>query len=402
MNSLAAGYDRPYAGVRVLDLSQGIAGPYCAMLLAQYGADVLKVEPAAGDWGRSLGKRIGEHTAIDLTANRGKRSIALDLKHDEGRALLARLAQRCDVLIENFRPGVVDRLGVGYAAVRRDNPKVLYASISGFGQRGPGRDLPGSDTVAQAFSGMMMANRDAAGVPKSTGFLAADYATALYVFQALAAALAGRAHESEGRYLDISLMHAGGAFLAMKIIEERFEGGAAPKLNAPAGSYRTRDGWIGITLTKEAHFAALCRAIGRPTLTEDPRFTDFALRSTHLAELLLLVQEPLLSRTTAEWLEVFRAADVLASRIHGFTSWLQDPQVRANDIVAEESVPGLPPVPWVKIPGALHPAPEDARSCWPGIGEHGAAILRDVLGLQDADIAALRERGILLPARAPR
>ena len=155
-------YAKPYAGLRVLDLSQGVAGPYCAMLLAQYGADVIKVEPLAGDWGRDLGKPAGSHSAIDLTANRGKRSIALDLKLAPARALLARMAARCDVVIENFRPGVVDRLGAGYAAVRAANPRVLYLSVSAFGQTGPARDLPGSDTVAQTFSGRMMAHRDAA------------------------------------------------------------------------------------------------------------------------------------------------------------------------------------------------------------------------------------------------
>ena len=388
-------YARPYAGLRVLDLAQGIAGPYCGMLLAQYGADVLKVEPAAGDWGRALGKRVGGHSAIDLSANRGKRSIALDLKHPEGRALLARLAARCDVVIENFRPGVAERLGVGYGEVRKDNPKVLYVSVSAFGQRGPARDLPGSDTVAQAFSGMMMVNRDGAGVPKATGFLTADYVTALYAFQALAAALAARPHEREGRHLDVSLMHACGAFLAMKIIEERLEGGPAPKLNAPAGSYRTKDGWIAVTLTKEAHFGALCSAISRPALAADPRFADFALRARNLAALVPLVQEALLARTTREWLGVFRAADVLASAIHGFGDWLEDPQVRAMDVVAEERAPGLPAVPWVKLPGAIHPGPEDPRARWPDIGAQGDEILRELLALDQNEINRLRRCGAL-------
>jgi crotonobetainyl-CoA:carnitine CoA-transferase CaiB-like acyl-CoA transferase len=390
------GYERPYAGIRVLDLSQGIAGPYCGMLLAQYGADVLKVEPAAGDWGRALGKQAGGHSAIDLSANRGKRSIALDLKNAEGRALLARLAARCDVVLENFRPGVVDRLGVGYDTVRRSNPKVLYVSVSAFGQRGPGRDLPGSDTVAQAFSGMMAVNRDAAGTPKPTGFLTADYVTALYAFQAIAAALAARPHEKEGRYIDVSLMQASAAFLAMKIIEERLEGGPAPKLNAPAGSYRSKDGWIAVTLTKESHFPALCAAIGRPALAADARFADFALRSKNLAELAPLVQEPLLARTTQEWLAIFRAADVLASPIHGLSSWLEDPQVRAMDVVAEQAIPGLPPVPWVKIPGAPQPGTQDPRARWPDVGEHAAEILREVLALDDAEIAQLRASGALV------
>ena len=389
-------YDRPYAGLRVLDLSQGIAGPYCSMLLAQYGADVVKVEPAAGDWGRALGKRIGQHTAIDLSANRGKRSIALDLKHAEGRAVLAKLAARCDVVLENFRPGVEDRLGVGYEAVRKTNPKVLYVSVSGFGQRGPGRALPGSDTVGQAFSGMMMVNRDAAGVPKSTGFLTADYVTALYAFQAVAAALAARPHESAGRHLDVSLMHASAAFLAMKIMEERLEGGPAPKLNAPAGSYRSKDGWIAVTLTKEAHFPALCNAIGRPALAAETRFANFASRSKNLAELAPLVQAPLLEKTTREWLAIFRAADVLASAIHSLASVLEDPQMKAMQVVAEENISGLPPVPWVQIPGALPPPPDDPRRRWPDIGGDARGILGDLLDMDEAAIAKLRDSGALI------
>ena len=392
-------YARPYAGLKVLDLSQGIAGPYCGMLLAQYGADVTKVEPFSGDWGRGLGKRLGSHSALDLTANRGKRSIALDLKLPAGRALLARMAGCCDVLIENFRPGVMDRLGAGYAAVRSANPRVLYLSISGFGQIGPARDLPASDTVAQAFSGMMMANRDAAGTPRPTGFLAADYSTALYAFQALAAALAARPFEACGRHIDVSLMHATGAFMAMKLIEARLEGGPPPKLNAPAGSYRTSDGWIAITLTKEAHFPAICNALGLPALASDARFTDFALRSVNLATLLPLLQEPLAARSTAQWLAIFHAADVLASRIHDFDSWPLDPQVRASGIVEEAAPDGVQQVPWVRVPGALHPAADDARLNWPDVGEHSAAILRDMLGMDEAQIAQLRAAGVLEPLR---
>lgn len=388
-------YDRPYAGLLVLDLSQGIAGPYCGMLLAQYGADVLKVEPAAGDWGRTLGKRVGSHSPIDLTANRGKRAIVLDLKHARGRELLARLAARSDVLIENFRPGVTERLGVGYEAARKANPKLLYVSVSAFGQRGPARTLPGSDTLAQAFSGMMTVNKDAEGTPRTTGFLTADYATALYAFQALAAALAARPYEREGRHLDVSLMQASGAFLAMKIIDEHVEGGPPPMLNAPAGSYRTKDGWIAITLTKEAHFPAICTTVGLPALAADPRFVDFPRRARNLAELLPLLRQALLQKSTQDWLTAFQAADVIAAVIHDFSGWRADPQVKAMDLVEEATVAGVAGVPWVRIPGVLTQAPEDPRRHWPDIGEHSASILRDVLGLDDEEIQALRTSGVL-------
>lgn len=399
-------YARPLAGVRVLDLSQGIAGPYCGMLLALYGADVIKLEPPQGDWGRSLGYRVGDHTAIDLTANRGKRSIAVDLKPAAGKALLARLAERCDVFMENFRPGVAERLGAGYTAVRESNPKVIYLSVSAYGQHGPRRESPGSDTVAQAFSGMMSVNRDPAGVPKSTGFLTADYVTALYAFQAVSMALAARPFEVEGRHLDVSLSHASAAFLAMKVIEARLEGDAPRKLNAPAGSYRTRDGWIAVTLTKESHFASLCRAIGRDDLPAEPRYRDFALRAQNQQSLAPLIQAALLERTTEQWLRELQAADVLCSPIHSVSQWLEDPQTRATQIVAEETLPGMPPIPWVSIPGAIHPAAGDARNRWPDIGEHGREILREVLMLGEAEIDALIAQGIVLPGaaetRAPR
>ena len=393
-------YARPLAGVRVLDLSQGIAGPYCGMLLALYGADVVKLEPPQGDWGRSLGHRVGDHTAIDLTANRGKRSIAVDLKPAAGKALLARLAERCDVFIENFRPGVAARLGAGYAAVREKNPKVIYLSVSAFGQQGPRRESPGSDTVAQAFSGMMSVNRDPAGVPKATGFLTADYVTALYAFQAVSMALAARPYEAEGRHLDVSLAHASAAFLAMKVIEARLEGDAPRKLNAPAGSYRTRDGWIAVTLTKESHFASLCRTIGRDDLTAEPRYRDFALRARNQQTLVPLIQAALLERSTEEWLRDLQAADVLCSPIHSVSRWLEDPQTRATGVVAEETLRGMPPIPWVRIPGAVHPGPGDARSRWPDIGEHGREILREVLMLGEAEIDALIAQGVVL-AGAP-
>jgi len=389
-------YDRPYRGLTVLDLSQGIAGPYCGMLLAQYGADVIKVEPASGDWGRALGQRFGDHSPMDLTVNRGKRSIALDLKPEAGRAVLKRLAERADVILENFRPGVVDRLGVGYTAVYASNPKVIYVSISGFGQQGPSRDLPGSDTVIQAFSGMMSANVDALGTPRPTGFLTVDYGTALYAFQAVAATLAARPFEKVGRYLDVSLMQSAGAFLAMKVIEERFEGGVAPRLNAPAGSYRTADGWIAVTLTRESHFAAILQAMGRADLARDERFSSFASRGKHIDVLVPLLQQTLATRTTAEWLAAFRAVDVLASEIHGFTSWLDDPQVRASGVVEELAVPGAPAVPWVHVPGLPRPGAGDVRSRFPDIGADGPAILADVLAMPSSDIDALRAAGVLL------
>jgi len=396
MRAESPSYDRPLAGAKVLDLSQGIAGPYCGMLLAQYGAEVIKVEPAEGDWGRTLGARFGDHTAIALSGNRGKRSIALDLKSAGGRGLLARLAARADVFIENFRPGVSERLGVGYGAVQAANPNVIYVSISAFGQNGPRRSQPGSDMVAQAFSGMMMVNRAPDGPPKPTGFYTADTVTALYAFQAVAMSLAARAFEGKGRHLDISLVHASAAFLTQKVIEGRLEGAAPKKINVPAGSYRTRDGWITVTLTKETHFAGLARTIGREDLLSDARFASFAARAEHAEALLPIVREAFADRASAEWLRALAEADVLCSPINSVNDWAADPHTRAVGTIAEEDLPELPPIPWVKIPGAVHPAPDDARTRWPDIGGDAQDILREALGLDDGAIDALVAQGVVI------
>lgn len=398
-------YDQPLAGIRVLDLSQGIAGPYCGMLLAQYGAEVIKVEPAEGDWGRGLGKRIADQTPITLSANRGKRSIALDLKSPEGRDLLARLVARADVFLENFRPGVAARLGVGYDAVKAQNPRLVYVSISAFGQQGPRSRQPGSDTVAQAYSGMMSVNRDTAGTPKATGFYTADFVTALYAFQAVSMALAALPHEAEGRFLDISLIHASAAFLIQKGIEGALEGATPGKLNAPAGSYRTKDGWIAITLTRESHFESLARVLGREDLVSDARFASFALRGANTEALVPEVQRALLERSTAAWLEALTAADVLCSPIHTVIDFAADAQVHAAGLVAAAALPGAPagtpPIPWIRIPGVVEPPEGDARKYWPGIGSDARAILAEALGMEPREIDALIASGAVAPPERP-
>ena len=203
-------YDAPFAGLKVVDLSQGVAGPYCGMLLAQHGADVIKVEPTGeGDWSRTLGKRYGGHTAYSIPTNLGKRSIALDLKSAEGKDVLWRLIGGADVLLEGFRPGVLDRLGFGYEAVAKREPRILYLSVSGFGQTGPLAGRPAMDPVLQAFTGLMMDNKGEDGIPHRVPFVVIDMSTALYAFQALSAALYARRDVPQGRRIEVSLLAGG-------------------------------------------------------------------------------------------------------------------------------------------------------------------------------------------------
>jgi crotonobetainyl-CoA:carnitine CoA-transferase CaiB-like acyl-CoA transferase len=384
----------PYAALRVLDLSQGLAGPYCGMLLAHYGADVVKLEPPGGDWARALGTRYGSHSALDAVCNRGKRSLVLDLKQPEGRDAAQRIAAQCDVVLESFRPGVAAKLGLGYEAVHASNAAVVYLSVSGFGQAGPYTNRPGTDMVVQAFSGMMSFNRNATGKPNRIGFLVADTATALYAFQAVSVALYARRDSGRGAYLDVSLMQASAAFLAPKIIEGALEGDMPRQLNAPAGSYRTKDGWITITMSKEEHFTSLCRALGRESLTTDPRFADFVARADNLAALAPLIQEPLLARTTAEWVEILERHDVLCNRVYAISDWLADPHVLATQGYEHAHVEGMGEVPFAAIPGADGLLESRPELRWPGIGEDSEAVLRS-FGFGQSEIEALASRGAL-------
>jgi crotonobetainyl-CoA:carnitine CoA-transferase CaiB-like acyl-CoA transferase len=221
-----------YAGLRVLDLGQGVAAPYCAMLLAMHGAQVVKLEPPAGDWSRGLGMRYGDQTAMSAHYNRGKRSLALDLKASTAREIAVALATASDIVIEGFRPGVAVRLGLGYDELRARNPRLLYVSVSGFGQEGPYVALPCTDSVAQAFSGLMSVNLGNDGIPHRVGAIIVDTLTGLYAAQAQGVALYARERHGEGRRIEVSLAQCATAILGHKLAEHVLEGGSPRQLNA--------------------------------------------------------------------------------------------------------------------------------------------------------------------------
>jgi len=276
--TLSPTHEAPYRGLRVLDFGQGIASPYCAMLLGVYGAEIIKIEPPEGDWSRFLGTTYGNHTTLSAVFNRGKRSLCLDMKNKDAIAIARRLAGDCDVLIEGFRPGVAARLGIGYEELSRDNPSLIYLSVSAFGQSGPYSKRPGSDSVAQAFSGLVSINGGNDKVPHRVGTPISDVVTGVYGFQAIATTLFARATVGTGRWIDVNLCQSTAALLGHKVAEHILEGGAPRALNVPAGSYQTADGWMMVTLVNEPQYKRLCAAIGRDDLASDPRFADFARR----------------------------------------------------------------------------------------------------------------------------
>jgi len=391
----AAAAPLPFHGLRVLDASQGLAGPYCAMLLAQHGADVVKLEPPEGDWSRGVGRRHGEQTALSLAGNRGKRSLAIDMKRPGAGAVVRRIADRCDVVLESFRPGVAQRLGLGYEALAATNPRLVYVSVSGYGQEGPYAERPGTDTVLQAFAGMMVFNRDANGTPAKVGFLVVDMLTAMYAFQAVSVALYARLAGGPGRKLDVSLLQASAAFLGLKVIEAGIDGAEPKPLNAPAGVYRARDGWIAITLAKEEQFTALCNALGRPDLRADPRYRDFEQRGVHLGPLREALDAEIARQDAAHWIARISEAGGLVNPVNTIQDWLADPHVRATNAAPPVSLPGIGEFGFPRIPGASVPADDEPRGQWPGLGANGAQVLRDC-GFPDDEIERLRGAGVLV------
>jgi crotonobetainyl-CoA:carnitine CoA-transferase CaiB-like acyl-CoA transferase len=383
--------DGAYTGLKVLDLGQGIAAPYCAMLLAMHGAEVVKIEPLAGDWSRGLGTAYGDHTAMSAHYNRGKQSLALDLKAPAAREIALTLAKRADILIENNRPGATARLGLGYEALSAVNPRLVYASISGFGQDGPYANLPCTDSVAQAYSGMVALNRGEDGSPHRIGAIVIDTLTGLYAAQALGVALYARERRGKGSRIAVSLAECGAVILGQRLAEHVLENGSPRVLNVPTGSYRTKDGWVMIALIREEQFARLAGALGRPELAQDPRFASFATRAEHAQPIFDALRALTAAETTASCLAKLRAADILADRINGFDEWLADPHIVATGGAVSVTPGDMPAFKVPRTPG-ISAAADAALSPAPRIGEHGRAILAG-LGFDEAAQARLAAEG---------
>lgn len=393
--------DGAYSGLRVLDFGQGIAAPYCAMLMAMHGAEVTKVEPVAGDWSRGLGTSYGDQTAMSAHYNRGKRSLALDLKAPAARDIAVSLAREADVVIENNRPGAMARLGLGYDALRAVNPRLLYASISGFGQEGPYATLPCTDSVAQAYSGLVALNIGNDLMPHRVGAIIIDTLTGLYAAQALGVALYARERKGVGQRVAVSLAECGAAFLGQRLAEHVLENGAPRVLNVPTGAYRTSDnGWVMIALIREADFGRLVGALGRADLADDPRYRSFEARAANAARLFEVLREVIAAFPIAGVLAKLRGADVLADRVNGFDDWLADPHIVATGGAVAIAAPDMPAFKVPRTPG-VSPEAERALTPAPHVGEHSRAILEG-LGVAPDRIAALAAEGAVGLAGGPR
>jgi crotonobetainyl-CoA:carnitine CoA-transferase CaiB-like acyl-CoA transferase len=379
------------AGLRVFDLSQGVAGPYCTMLMAAQGAEVIKVEPPEGDWLRRGRNLVRGHSPAALTVNAGKRSLVLNPKQAEARAVAQQLAARCDVLVESFRPGVVERLGLGASALRARAPDLVHVSISGFGRGGALAQRAVIDHVAQAYSGWMSVNADADGVPQRTrNVVLADQVTGLYAYEALASALIRRLRFGGGEAIEVTLAGAMAAFLAPRIATQVLSAGRAgpAEFMAPSGDYRTAEGLLTLAVLAPDDVARLCAALGRPDWLEDPRFATPAARLEHAAALRAEVQAVLATRTAAQWEADLAGRGLMACRVRDIAGFLQSQAGDGLDLVDSVEMPGLGDCPLVNIPGAPRWAGRARPPRAPALGEHSREILRDA-GIDEALIGRL-------------
>ncbi|HJQ60990.1 MAG TPA: CoA transferase [Vineibacter sp.] len=387
-------YEAPFAGLKVIDLSQGIAGPYCAMLLAQYGADVIKVETVGeGDWARALGTRYGDHTAFSIIGNMGKRSVALNLKSQEGKDVLWRLLQGADVFIEGFRPGVIKRLGFDYDSVAAREKRLVYVSISGFGQTGPLAERPAMDPVLQAYTGLMAENRGEDGIPHRVPVIVVDMSTALYAFQALSAALYARRDEPRGRYIDVSLMQAATALQSIRLMATHLEGGTMKPGGAPGGVFKTADGFMTILALSPRDWQALCGVLDMPELAHDERFKDAAARLRNDVALYAIIRPAIAAKPLTYWAERLLAARLMHERLNSYAEFIEQPQVKATGLMQWLSQPHLAQkVPVPALPGVQRPADGTQAATAPIVGQHTNEILR-AHGYDAADIARLSASG---------
>lgn len=331
---------KPLSGIRILDLTRVLAGPFCTAILADLGAEVIKLEPPQGDDYRHVGPFLSGESALFALNNRGKQSVVVDLKAEEGRALALQLAATSDVVVENFRPGVADRLGIGAAALRAANPALIVASISGFGQQGPAADLPAYDVVVQAMSGWMDATGEEGGTPMRTGEAIGDVAAGLYAAIGILAALLGRSAHG-GAHVDIAMMDCLIAMLPTSHALHHYAGqpvtrtGNRHPLSTPFGAFRSADGQVIIAVLGHRQFAGLCALIGQPGLAADPRFASDEARTAHEPVLRALIEGWTTTLTTEALIASLRAAGIPTAPIQTLAQALQSPHAQARGLVAD-------------------------------------------------------------------
>jgi len=394
-------------GVRVLDLTNVLSGPLCTYQLAQLGAEVIKVEvPGSGDLARQLGSepRLNRRLlgASFLAQNAGKKSVTLNLKSVEGKDIFRKLVAKSDVVVENFRPGVMERIGLGHAELRKTNARLIYCCISGFGQEGPLSGQPAYDQVVQGFSGIMSITGSDESGPLRAGYPASDTTAGITAAMAIAAALYRSVKTGEGEVIDVSMLEATLVSLGW-VVSNFLTAGEMPKRMgnenmsaAPSGTFQTGDGMLNITANKQEHFLALCSVLGRDDLAIDPRFNDRDERRRNRAQLKPLLEEALSARSAGEWHVMLTKASIPAGPVLSVPEALDQPQIKERGFVRRfDNVLNLDrPIQVMRAGFKLAGGDPEPNGPPPTLGEHTREILAG-LGIDEAELTSLRERKII-------
>jgi len=387
----------PLGGYRVIELAHLVAGPLCGTYLADMGADVIKVEsPSGGDASRTVyGAKYGDESAVFVTVNRNKRSAAIDLARPEGRDAFLRLAATVDVVLEAYKGGVAERLGVDYPSVRAVNPRIVYCSLTAFGPTGPWKEKPGVDMLVQAMGGLMAITGEPDGGPVLCSVPVIDTMGALTAGQGIVTALLHRERTGQGQRLDVSLLnclmlaHAARLPVFWATGEEPARFGSAHPILAPFQAFLAKDAWIYVAVWKDNLWEPFCAAIGQPELARDPRFASRDARAKHRSELSAVLAPIFRERTVTEWMNALEACDVLCAPINRYADLERDPQIRASQIIVEEQHPRAGRLRTVDTAVRFEKTPGTRRMGAPALGEHTDAVLGEA-GLSREEVARLR------------
>ena len=397
----------PLEDVTVLDLSHALAGPFCSTMLADFGARVIKLEPPdAGDIARAWGSPMpGGETAYFVSLHRNKKGVAIDLKHPQGKELFLRMVERADVVLENYRVGTLEKLGIDYATASKRNPGIVYCSVSGYGQDGPYRERAALDLILQAESGMISVTGAEGSHGARCGVSIADLTAGMNAAYAILLALRVKEKTGEGQAIDVSMMEGQLALLGT-MLGSYFASGEVPapmgtayKALLPYQTFATKTRDLALAVGSEKLWRIFCPLIGLPALATDPRYGTNRARDEHRASLVAILQEVFLTRSYEEWEALLVANGIPVGRVNNLAEVVQHPQVAARGSFVEMDHPKVGKVPVVGVPARLSRTPGSVRTPSPSLGEHTEQALRELLGMDVAAVAALRASGALGAAR---